>query len=456
MNKTRGKILIVDDDDDILLTGKIILKKHFKEVKTCNTAEQIPELLKKEQFNIVLLDMNFSTGATSGKEGLFWLEKIHKNFPQCSVVMSTAFADIDIAVEALKKGATDFIVKPWAKQKLIATLNAALELSLSKKTIKKLEEKQNSLLNDVVSSKKNFIGQSPAMQSVFGQIRKVAKTDANVLILGENGTGKELVAKALHESSNRSKQALVKVDLGSVPETLFESELFGHLKGAYTDARTDRAGKFEIAAGGTLFLDEIGNLPINMQSKLLSVIQDEEFCRLGSNEKIKTDIRLICATNISYDQLSKANRFRQDLLYRINTVIIHLPPLRERKEDIPLLADFFIEKYAKKYHKSNAKLSKDAVKKLQKYHWPGNIRELEHLMERSLIMCENTIIKAENILLNSIIENKTNNETLNLEQIEKKAINLALVKAAGNLSEAAKTLGIGRTTLYRKIEKYGI
>ena len=452
----QGKILIVDDDNDILLTGKIILKKHFKEIKTCNKVEQIPELLQKEQFDILLLDMNFSTGATSGKEGLFWLGQIHENFPQCSVVMSTAYADVDIAVEALKKGATDFIVKPWSKQKLIATLNAALELSLSKKTIKKLEEKQNTLLNDVSSTKNNFIGQSPAIQSVFEQIKKVAKTDANVLILGENGTGKELAAKALHENSNRSKQALVKVDLGSVPETLFESELFGHVKGAYTDARTDRAGKFEIASGGSLFLDEIGNLPINMQSKLLSVIQDEEFCRLGSNEKIKTDIRLICATNISYDELSKPNRFRQDLLYRINTVIIHLPPLRERKEDIPLLADFFIEKYARKYHKPNTKLSKDAVKKLQKYHWPGNIRELEHLMERSLIMCENTMIKAENILLNSVTESKTGNETLNLEQIEKKAINSALVKAGGNLSEAAKILGIGRTTLYRKIEKYGI
>ena len=456
MNKTQGRILIVDDDDDILLTGKIILKKYFKEIKTCNRAEQISGILKNEQFEIVLLDMNFSTGATSGKEGLYWLQQIRENFPWCNVVMSTAYADIDIAVEALKKGAKDFIVKPWAKQKLIATLNAAMELALSKKTIKKLKEKQDTLLNDLNKTKPDFIGQSSAMQIVFEQIQKVAKTDANVLILGENGTGKELVARDIHEYSHRNKQPLVKVDLGSVPEALFESELFGHVKGAYTDARTDRAGKFEIAAGGSLFLDEIGNLPISMQSKLLSVIQDKEFCRLGSNEKIKSDIRLICATNISYDELNTRSHFRQDLLYRINTLIIYLPPLRERKDDIPLLANFFIEKYTKKYNKNNTKLSKDAIKKLQKYQWPGNIRELEHLIERNIIMCENTLLKSGDILLNTASGSKISEEGLNLEQVEKTTINTALIKAAGNLSEASKILGIGRTTLYRKIEKYGL
>ena len=455
MIKTQGKILIVDDDNDILLTGKIILKKYFSEIQTCNKVEKIPELLKNEQIDIVLLDMNFTTGATSGKERLYWLQKIRKDFPNCSVIMSTAYADVDIAVEALKKGATDFIVKPWSKQKLVATLHSAMQLASSKKTIKNLEAKQDTLLKDLTILKTDFIGQSSAMKLIFNQIKKVAKTDANVLILGENGTGKELVAQSIHKNSYRFEQPLIKVDLGSIPETLFESELFGHVKGAYTDARTDRAGKFEIASGGSLFLDEIGILPISMQSKLLSVIQDEEFYRLGSNKKIKTDIRLICATNILYDELSTENRFRQDLLYRINTIIIHLPPLRERKDDIPLLSEYFIRKYAKKYKKAGAKLSKEAIKKLQQYNWPGNIRELEHLIEHSLIMCENTLLKAEDILINTAKINKTNDDLLNLEQIEKKAINKALIKVAGNLSEAAKILGIGRTTLYRKLEKYG-
>jgi len=452
----QGKILIVDDDTDVLLSGKIILKKYFKTVKTCHTPENITKLIEKEHFDIILLDMNFSAGETAGKEGIFYLQKIREQFPWCSVVMSTAYADVDIAVEALKKGAVDFVVKPWDKQKLIATLNAALELALSKKNIEKLEEKQNALLHEVNKAGIDFIGQSKAIKNIFKQIEKVAKTDANVLILGENGTGKELVAKALHNNSLRNTQALVKVDLGSVPESLFESELFGHVKGAFTDAKNNRAGKFEIASGGSLFLDEIGNLPLSMQSKLLSVIQDGEFCRLGANEKIKTDVRLICATNLPYEKLNDEKIFRRDLLYRINTVVIHLPPLRERKDDIPLLADFFIKKYAKKYHKKISKLSKDAVKKLQKYHWAGNIRELEHIIERSIIMTENQEIKVDDILLNINTPKTEDTKKLNLEELEKEAINTALIKTGGNLSETAKILGIGRTTLYRKMEKYGL
>ncbi len=452
----QGKILIVDDDSDVLLSGKIILKKYFTTIKTCNEPKNIVKFIEKELFDIVLLDMNFSTGETSGKEGIFYLQKIHEQFPWCSVVMSTAYADVNIAVEALKKGAVDFVVKPWDKQKLLATLNAALELAISKKSIEKLEEKQVTLLNSVNKSNIDFIGQSKAIKNVFTQIEKLAKTDANVLILGENGTGKELVARALHENSQRNKHALVKVDLGSVPESLFESELFGHVKGAFTDAKNNRAGKFEIAFGGSLFLDEIGNLPLSMQSKLLSVIQDEEFCRLGSNEKIKTDVRLICATNLPYEKLNDEKIFRRDLLYRINTVVIHLPPLRERKDDIPLLVDFFIKKYTKKYHKKITKISKDAIKKLQKYHWPGNVRELEHIIERSLIMSENQELKTDDILLNINTAKTENVVQLNLEEIEKNAINNALIKAGGNLSETAKILGIGRTTLYRKMEKYGL
>ena len=346
-----GKILLIDDDKDILLSAKMVLKKEFKTIKTLTDPSEIIPYIEKQFFDVVLLDMNFTTGATSGKEGLEWLKQIISINPQTTVIMMTAYGDINLAIDSMKIGATDFVVKPWDNKKLMATVLAAYKLSKSKQEIEQLKHKQNTLVKDIDKSYTDLIGNSDKMLELFAIIQKIAKTDANILILGENGTGKEVVARAIHRNSHRSENLFIKVDLGAIPESLFESELFGHTKGAFTDAKEDRAGRFEIASGGTLFLDEIGNLSLPLQAKLLTAIQNKEITRVGSNTPIKTDIRLICATNMPLKEMVDRNEFRQDLFFRINTVEINLPPLRERLDDIPLLANHFLNIYQNKYNK---------------------------------------------------------------------------------------------------------
>jgi DNA-binding NtrC family response regulator len=455
MQKLTGNILIIDDDEDVLLTTKVVLKKHFSNITTESNPIMINTLLYDNLFDVILLDMNFAVGATSGKEGLYWLDKIKSFSPNSNVVMMTAYGDIDLAVKSMKEGATDFIVKPWDNQKLVATMISAFRLSQSNKKITELKAKQNILSQDIDKPFSEIIGDSEAMREVFSAIDKVANTEANVLILGENGTGKELIARALHRKSNRVDQIFVNVDLGALPESLFESELFGHIKGAFTDARESRAGRFELASGGTIFLDEIGNLSFALQSKLLSVIQNREVVRIGSNKSIPIDIRLICATNMPLSDLKNESKFRQDLLYRINTVEIKLPPLRDRLEDIALLSRHFLKIFVRKYGKENMAISKEALNKLKKFHWPGNIRELQHVVERTVIMSDEKNLKPFDFLLQDV-DSFTSVNNLNLEEIEKNAIIKALKKHRGNLSNTAKDLGLGRTTLYRKMNKYGL
>ena len=450
-----GKILVIDDDRDILLTTKVILKKEFREIKTVTAPDDIIPYIKRDIFDVILLDMNFTTGATSGKEGLYWLKKILEISTEAIIIVMTAYGDINLAVEAMKIGATDFIIKPWENKKFIATLNSAYKLSLSKKEINNLKTKQNILAKDIDQPFTKIIGNSEAIEELFRTIEKVAQTDANVLILGENGTGKELVAREIHRQSGRSKNLFMSVDLGAIPETLFESELFGHVQGAFTDAKEDRDGRFVVAKGGTLFLDEIGNLSMPLQAKLLTAIQNQEITPVGSNTPVKTDTRLICATNMPLLEMIEKNQFRQDLFFRINTVEIHLPPLRDRLDDINLLAEHFLETFKKKYHKPGLKISNEALRKLKKYNWPGNIRELQHIIERAVIMSSEDVLNANDFILAISDKSSYNKNNLNLEDIEKQAIEKALKKHRFNVSAAAKELGLGRTTMYRKMTKYG-
>ena len=452
----QGKILVIDDDKDILLSTKVILKKEFSEIKTITEPEDIIPYIEKKIFDVILLDMNFTTGATSGKEGLEWLKRILFIDQDAVIVMMTAYGDINLAIDAMKNGAVDFVVKPWDNKKLLATILSAYNLSKSKQEIVQLKNKQEILVKDMDQSFTEIIGKAENMLQLNDIIGKVAPTDANILILGENGTGKEVVARSIHRKSNRSKNLFINVDLGAIQENLFESELFGHVKGAFTDAKEDRAGRFEIANGGTLFLDEIGNLSLPLQSKLLTAIQKKEITRVGSNKSIPVDIRLICATNMNLKELVDKNEFRQDLYFRINTVEIYVPPLRERLEDIPLISDHFLEIYCKKYHKQNMRINPEAFKKLKKYNWPGNIRELQHIIERTVIMNNSNILNASDFVLNISESKSINKNILNLEDIEKQTIERALEKNSFNVSAAAKELGLGRTTMYRKMTKYGL
>jgi two-component system, NtrC family, response regulator HydG len=452
----KGKILIIDDDGDVLYTTRMVLKNHFKEVYTERDPTLISGILAKEQFDVILLDMNFSPGTTSGKEGLHWLKTIKSLDPGAHVIICTAYGDIPLAVTAMKEGASEFLVKPWEKEKLLATVNAIFQLSQKEKETQLFRSRQAVQNSSFSSSLDQIISGSKAMESIMHTIKKVAPTDANVLILGENGTGKELMAKALHLHSQRKDEAFIKVDLGSISESLFESELFGHIKGAFTDAKDDRAGRFEIATGGTLFLDEIANLSLPMQAKLLSVLQNREVVRIGSNKAIPIDIRLIAATNADLEEQVKAGKFRQDLLYRLNTVEIQLPPLRERTEDIPLIARHYLDLYSKKYQKGRLQFTNDALKALQKHQWPGNIRELQHCIERAVILAENSKVEQEDLVLKASTHSLKSSENLNMEEVEMAAIQMAIQKHQGNLTKAAQELGYGRSTLYRKIEKYGL
>lgn len=457
-NQKNGKILAIDDNEDILFSLKLLLKQHVELINTESDPEMIPKLMKQDQYDVVLLDMNFTKDAISGQEGYHWLNKILEIDPQAVVLFITAYGDIEKSVKSIKAGATDFILKPWQNEKLLATISSAIKLRRSKDEVKELKTKQKEL-NAVLDQPFNdFIGTSPEMQQVFSTITKVAVTDANVLILGENGTGKELVARALHRNSARKDEVFISVDLGSINENLFESELFGHVKGAFTDARADRPGRFEIASGGTLFLDEIGNLSLPMQAKLLTVLERREVIRVGSNKTIPIDIRLICATNMPLKQMASEDRYRQDLLYRINTVEINLPALRERYEDIPILANHFLDIYSKKYKKNINPLSKSCLNKLYDYSWPGNVRELQHLMERAIIMADDRNLDPSDFQI-SIERNGQEDvefDSYNLEEVEKNIIQKVLKTNKGNISKAAGELGLTRTSLYRRLEKYGL
>ena len=456
MSTEGGKILMIDDDEDVLLAAKMLLKKQGHHVIMEKNPNKIPFLLNNDSYDVILLDMNFSKDITSGKEGFYWLEQILERDPQAVVILITAFGDVEMAVRALKQGATDFILKPWQNEKLVATISTAIKLKQSYNEVDKLKKAKEMLEEQISRPFADIIGQSTAIKNVFGLIDKVARTEANVLILGENGTGKELIARAIHQRSLRNENSFVSVDMGAITETLFESELFGHKKGAFTDAREDRPGRFELANKGTLFLDEIGNLSLSLQSKLLSVLQSRQVTRVGSNQVIPVDIRLICATNMPLHAMVNDGTFRQDLLYRINTVEIQVPPLCERVEDIPLLAQHYLNHYAKKYHKRVLKIDNDALDKLKRYAWPGNIRELQHSIERALIMTDSDTLHESDFLLSRSLSNSTPKDTLNLDDVERAAIARALQLHNGNISKAADELGLTRASLYRRMEKYGL
>ena len=451
----KGTLLIVEDHKNVLKALVQLLEPEFETVFSITDPNLIPGQISENSIDVVLLDMNFSGGLNRGDEGIYWLQKILEHDTDIVVVMITAYGDVELAVKAMKMGATDFILKPWDNEKLLATMTSACKLRQSRLEIKNLRNKQIHLNRDIDRQHDMLIGSSPAMLGVYKTIQKVASTQTNVLLLGENGTGKELIAREIHKQSRRADEMFVSVDMGSLSESLFESEIFGHVKGAFTDAKEDRAGRFEIATGGTLFLDEIGNLSVAMQAKLLAVLQNHTVTRLGSNIPVNIDIRLICATNRDLKILINENLFREDLYYRINTIEIEIPPLRERDEDILLLTEYFLRIYCEKYNRSPMKLSGKAIDVLMKYTWPGNIRELKHTIEKAVILSDSNILKPEDILFS---QHKTTSlseqKPMAFKDIEKQAIKDALENNHGNISEAAKELGLSRQTVYNKIVKY--
>ena len=458
MDRMNGKVLIIDDNEDILSAARLLLKPHVALIHTEKDPARLPVLLKNETYDVILLDMNFAKGDTSGVEGFAWLGRILAADRLAVVILITAYGDVGMAVRAIKEGATDFILKPWQNEKLLATLSAAFSLRASRNEANSLRQRQESLGADLDRPFRDFLGQSAAMKEVFATIEKVARTEANVLLLGENGTGKELAAREIHRRSLRHREIFVGVDMSAIPETLFESELFGHVKGAFTDAREDRAGRFEVASGGTLFLDEIGNVPVPLQAKLLTVLENRQIVRVGSNRPVGIDVRLVCATNMPIQQMVGQNRFRQDLLYRINTVEVRLPPLREREDDIPLLVDHFLAAYCRKYAAPLKKASPAALRKLEGYGWPGNVRELQHTVERAVIMSDRPILQPDDFCF-SLPEAggpEQMPEGVSLEQVERLLVERTVKKHGGNVSKAARELGISRAALYRRLEKHGL
>lgn len=447
-----SRILIIDDNKSILSALELLLQPICEEVVTSPNPNQIPFLLKSKHFDTILLDMNFSAGINSGNEGLYWLKRILEHDANNSVIMITAYGDVELAVRAVKEGAVDFVLKPWENSKLIATINAAIQLQNSRKEVKSLKEKEKNLKAAVKKDPTVIIGKSQRFRDILDIVKKVAKTDANVLITGENGTGKEVIARELHRQSLRGNEVMVGVDMGSLSETLFESELFGHVKGSFTDAKEDRAGKFEIAKGSTLFMDEIANLSLPLQAKLLAALQNREIVKVGSNKKIPIDIRLVCATNSNLHALVNEGRFREDLLYRINTIQIEIPPLRERVADIPLLADFYLDIYCTKYKKTALKLSNDVMEKMKQYAWPGNVRELQHTIEKAVILSDGEMLTMNNFFFSESNQTKTTVRTL--EEMERQMIAASIKQNDGNLSAVAAQLDITRQTLYNKIKKY--
>ncbi|MDO9510930.1 MAG: sigma-54 dependent transcriptional regulator [Bacteroidales bacterium] len=459
MEKRNARILVVDDDLDILQAAKLFLKQHFTTVHIENNPKNIPVILQENHYDVVLLDMNFSREAISGKEGFMWLKTILEINPITVVIFITGYGDIELAVQGIKEGASHFLLKPWDNKKLLATMEASLQMSYSKKELEDLRNKKSLLLtnqNDVFA---DIIGMSKSMEKVLATVEKVAPTVANILILGENGTGKEVIARAIHKASERNKEVFISVDLGAISESLFESELFGFKKGAFTDAKEDRAGRFEVANKGSIFLDEIGNLSQPLQSKLLSVIQNKKVIRIGTNREIPIDVRVICATNMPLYQMVSENKFRQDLLYRINTVEIQVPPLRERQEDIPLLADHFLNIYCKKYKSVLKRIHPSAMARLKTHKWPGNIRELQHSIERAVILSDSDVLQSTDFFS----ENPERHDpqlpdfpNLNLEETERLLVRKVIEKHGNNISKAARELGLTRASLYRRIEKYGL
>lgn len=452
----KGKLLIIDDNEDILFALNLLLDPYMEQIKVATQPERIDYFVRTFSPDIILLDMNFRRDAISGQEGFYWLEKIKKIDPDVVVLFMTAYSDTEKAVRAIKAGATDFIPKPWDKEKLLITLSSAMELRESRAEVRSLK-KQVEILSSPDEAGSEMIGESDSMQAVFATIEKLRNTDANILILGENGTGKDLVARALYHQSPRSGNLFVGIDVGSIPEQLFESELFGYEKGAFTDARKEKPGRMEVASGGTLFLDEIGNLSLPMQAKLLTALEKRQVTRLGATRPIPIDIRLICATNVNIHDLVAEGTFRQDLLYRINTIELSIPPLRERGDDVVLLSDYFLLKYARKYKKDIKGINRDGKNKLRNYAWPGNVRELQHAIERAVILSEGSWLRPEDFMLRpvSIRETDTLSE-LNLSVLEKDTIERALRRAEGNITRAAELLGITRFTLYRKLDKFGL
>jgi DNA-binding NtrC family response regulator len=473
-----ARILIVDDDNDILTAGKLLLKRHFSHLVTCSAPQDIPEIMSQNRFDAVMLDMNFGPGESSGKEGYRWLQAIIKIDPQSVVVMITAHGGIDVAIEAIKLGATDFIAKPWQNQRVVATLTAAVLLGKTRNEAAQLRHTNQLLAQDTNKAHHQpLLAKSPAMQQVLSLISRSAPTDANVLILGENGTGKDLVARELHRQSLRCEQIFMSVDLGAISETLFESELFGHTKGAFTGANTERMGRLQAANGGTLFLDEIGNLPLHLQAKLLTVLEQRKVTPLGSNKALSFDVRIIAATNVPKHSLSQEKRFRQDLLFRLNTVEIAIPALRERVADIADITFHYIALYCKKYAKPEKQLGKALLGQIENYSWPGNVRALRHGVERAVILSESEQLSAQDFQLEQEqplpmsenipaaeaqpTETATSEPPLkdsghNLEQIEKAAIEGALRAYRYNISHSAKALGLTRAALYRRMEKHGL
>ena len=452
MSLNKSKVLVIDDDIDVLTAVKLLLKTEVAEVVTEKNPEQILTLLSKKDFDVILLDMNFNASVNTGNEGLYWLKRIKELRYDTAVIMITAFGDIDLAVKSLKEGASDFMLKPWQNEKLLSTLTDALK---GKKDIGKRSGDPSEAGAAVWNE---LIGASEVMQEIFHKVKKVAPTDANILLTGENGTGKDLIAKAIHQHSLRAARPFVKVDVGALTESLFESELFGHKKGAFTDAREDREGRFEAANGGTLFLDEIGNINLVQQAKLLTILQSRQVTRLGSNQPLPIDIRLICATNVPLPELANENRFRKDLVYRINTIGIEVPPLRKRKEDIVLLAKHFLSEYTEKYFRASIDLDESAAEKLKGYHYPGNVRELRYIIERAVIMADGKILSADDLIFSPIepAEIEAEAHDIRLSTVEKNTILRAIEKNNGNITKAARELGLTRTALYRRISKYDI
>ncbi len=448
--------MIVDDNKGILSALELLLQSDFEVVTVISSPNQLLSLLENGKYDLVLLDMNFSSGVNTGNEGLYWLSRIKEVYPDVEVVMFTAYGDVELAVKALKQGAADFVLKPWDNEKLRTTLRNVFQLRLSRKEIRELKRKESALKSEINRGGNLIVARSPQMLQLLGLVHKVALTDVNVLITGENGTGKELIARELHLHSKRAAEIMVTVDMGAVSETLFESELFGHKKGAFTDAREDRTGKIENAGNGTLFLDEIGNLPLHLQSKLLTVLQGRMITPIGSNKSVPVDIRLVCATNRNLTEMVAEGSFRQDLLYRINTIHIDIPPLRERKEDITALALFYQQKYSAKYRKVCENISGSGMDKLVGYRWPGNVRELEHAIEKAVILSEKKELGADDFFFNEPIFGDISVTYGTIEEMEMKMIAGALNKNGQNLSATALQLGITRQTLYNKIKKYGL
>jgi DNA-binding NtrC family response regulator len=453
----KGTLLIVDDNKSVLSALEMMLQYEVGKLISISSPKRIHEVLEQNEVDIVLLDMNFQAGINTGNEGLFWMKEILKHDNIISVVMITAYGDVELAVKALREGAIDFILKPWDNDKLLATVNAAWKLRTSRKEALLLKNDNQFLKKEIKRGEEKIVlGASPTMINVMNIVRKVAGTDANVLITGENGTGKELVAREIHNLSKRSNEMMVGVDMGSITETLFESEMFGHIKGAFTDAKEDRTGKFEIAHKGTLFLDEIGNLSLQSQAKLLSALQNRYIVRVGSNRQIPVDIRLICATNCILPERVSEGLFREDLLYRINTIQIEVPPLRDRVDDIPVLAFHFLRVYSEKYNKAGKKINTQALEKLANYSWPGNIRELQHSIEKAVILSDSPVLSPSDFSFSTSSKSAIENDNTTLEEMEKRLIAESIKKHDNNLSIVASKLGITRQTLYNKLKKYDL